>query len=133
MILVDTSVWISFFNDAASAGARYIEASVNSHAPLCINGVVEMEILQGIRSDKSYDLTRSYLADFQYFPDLGKPYFKRAVEVYRACRKEGVTIRRSLDCLIAANALIDGLDVVHQDRDFDAIAKVYPEMRVINL
>lgn len=133
MQLVDTSVWISFFNNAKSAAASYIEAELLSNQALCINAIIEMEILQGIRDERSYSLTRDYLQPFQYFPDLSRSYIQQATEIYRTCRRRGKTIRRSLDCLIAANALIDNLIVVHQDRDFDAIKKVFPQLAVIRI
>jgi hypothetical protein len=133
MQLVDTSVWISFFNNAKSPAAAYIEAALLSNHPLCINAVIEMEILQGIKNEQSYALTRDYLEAFQYFPDLPRRYFQQATQIYRACRRRGQSIRRSLDCLIAANALIDDLIVVHQDRDFDAIKTVFPQLAVIRI
>lgn len=92
-----------------------------------------MEILQGIRNERSFQLTKTYLEDFQYYPFLGKEHFDLSIEVFRAARKKGVTVRRSLDCLIASNALINGLTVAHRDRDFELIEKVYPELRTINV
>jgi predicted nucleic acid-binding protein len=133
MQIVDTSVWIAFFNNAKSPAAAHIEAELLSNQPLCINAIIEMEILQGIREERSYRLTRDYLQPFQYFPDLSQRYFQQATEIYRTCRRRGQTIRRSLDCLIAANALIDNLIVVHQDRDFDAIKKTFPQLAVIRI
>ncbi len=133
MQLVDTSVWISFFNNAKSPAAGYIEAELLSNQSLCINAVIEMEILQGIRDERSYNLTRHYLEAFQYFPDLSRRYFQEATNIYRACHRRGQSIRRSLDCLIAANALIDNLIIVHQDRDFDAIKKVFPQLAMIRI
>ncbi len=133
MQLIDTSVWISYFNHAKSPAAGYVEAALLSNQALCINAVIEMEILQGIKDERSYALTKDYLEPFQYFPDFTRQYFQQANVIYRACRRRGQTIRRSLDCLIAANALIDDLIVVHQDRDFDAIKKVFPQLAVVRI
>lgn len=131
MLLVDTSIWISFFNDSDSAAGHLVEQALLGNQPLCINAVIEMEILQGIKNDDDYSTTKDYLVDFQYFPSLSKVYFERATEIFRACRKKGVTVRRSLDCLIAANALIDGLGIMHVDRDFEQIKRVFPTLHVV--
>lgn len=133
MILIDTSVWIPFFNDDSSPSAAFVENTLLGHQIACINIVVEMEILQGIRDDRSFQMTKSYLKSFQYYPFLGRDYYDLSIEIYRACRKKGVTVRRSLDCLIASNGLINGLTIAHQDRDFDQIKKVYPELRTIKV
>ena len=133
MILIDTSVWISFFNDAGSHAAQFVENTLLGHHGACINMIIEMEILQGIRDDRSFHITKNYLRDFQYFPNLGRKYYDLSIEIYRACRRKGVTVRRSLDCLIASNALIDGLTVAHQDRDFEQIKKVFPKLVTIKV
>lgn len=133
MILIDTSVWIPFFSNTASPAADFIENTLRHREIVCINAVVEMEILQGIRDDSQFKTIKTYLADFQYFPHLGKQYFDLSVEIFRNCRKRGMTIRRSLDCLIASNAIIDGLQIAHLDRDFEMIKKVYPKLNTIRL
>jgi predicted nucleic acid-binding protein len=133
MILIDTSLWIPFFATKSSHAGEYIEQALRRHESVCINSVIEMEILQGIREDAKFQTIKAYLVDFQYYPELGKTYYDAAVEIYRTCRKNGLTIRRSMDCLIAANALIDNLQVAHFDRDFEMIRSVYPRMKTINI
>lgn len=132
MLLLDTSVWIEFFNSPTGRIATEVEKLIDRGLPVSINAVIEMELLQGIRDDENYFSMRTYLADFQYFPDLTKIYFDLATEVYRSCRKKGVTIRKSLDCVIAANCLIDGLEIVHHDRDFLQISSVFRELKVMS-
>ncbi len=133
MIIIDTSVWISFFNDNKSKSANFVDDLVTNHHSVCINAIIEMEILHGVKDESLYVTTRHYLSDFQYFPDMTREYFHKAAEIYRACRKNGVTIRKSLDCLIAANALIDNLHVAHLDRDFELISRVFPDLRTTNV
>ena len=133
MILIDSSVWIPFFNDRNSGAAEFVEKLLLAGQATCINIVVEMEILQGIRDERSFHLTKNCLKDFQYYPVFGREYYDLAVSIFRACRKRGITIRRSLDCLIASNALINGLTVAHQDRDFEQIKKVFPELSTIKV
>ena len=129
MILIDTSLWIFYFNSPKSRQAQLIEELLISHQPVCINAIIEMEVLQGISKDSQYNKMREHLADFQYFPDFNQKYFNLATEIYRTCRKQGVTVRKSLDCLIAANCLIDNLEILHHDRDFEQIKKVFHSLR----
>jgi predicted nucleic acid-binding protein len=133
MILIDTSLWIPFFGAKSSSAGNFIEDTLRRYESVCINSVIEMEILQGIREDAIFKTIKSYLVDFQYYPELGKQYYDAAVEIYRTCRKNGLTIRRSMDCLIAANALIDNLQVAHFDRDFEMIRSAYPHMKTIKI
>lgn len=127
MFIIDTSVWIYFFNDSQSPQADFVESLLLDNQKVCINSIIEMEILQGIKGEKDFHTTKKYLEDFQYFPDLSYEYLEKAVEIYRECRRKGTTIRRSVDCIIAANALINNLVVVHHDRDFDLISQVLEE------
>ena len=133
MLLIDTSIWIEFFNNGTSPSAKFLETALLGHHPVCINAVIEMEILQGIREDHAFRETKSYLESFQYFPTLSSQYFNLSVDIYRECRKKGVTVRRSLDCIIAANGMIDELTIVHCDRDFDNIKKAYPKLGTLKI
>lgn len=133
MLLVDTSVWIDFFGDKGSLSAQWLDAKLSSNERICINAVVEMEILQGIRHEKTYLKIKSFLSDFQYYPGFNQPYFEMATSIYRQCRKRGITIRKSLDCLISANCILDNLTVVHKDRDFSNIAEVFPKLNALDL
>lgn len=127
MFIIDTSVWIYFFNNSKSSQANFIESLLLDNEKVCINAIIEMEILQGIKDEKDLRATKKYLKDFQYFPNLDYEYFEKAVDIYRECRSRGTTIRRSVDCVIAANALINNLVVVHHDRDFDLMSQVLEE------
>ena len=119
MYLVDTSVWILHFSRNASFDLRDIcapEARV-----LCLP--VYQEILQGIRDENSYRDIKSIIdaADFVEEP-LSRQVFDEAVGLYRTARRQGLTIRSSVDCLIAACAIRHNLVVLHRDRDFGSIA-----------
>ena len=133
MYLVDTSVWIPFLSDSKSDSARLLTKLLDDNAALCINALVEMEILPGIRSEKAKSEVQRYLADFQYFPDFSHEYFLLAAEIYRRCRKKGLTVRKSVDCLIAANGLKDKLAIVHHDRDFEKIKMAYPKLVTVTV
>lgn len=133
MLLLDTSIWIEFFNRPNEKTALWMNSLLGKSVPVCINAIIEMEVLQGVRDEEQYLSLKKYLRDFQYYPDLTKDYFDMATQIYRTCRKNGVTIRKSLDCIIAANCLIDGLEIAHHDRDFNHISSVFSNLKVIEI
>lgn len=130
MIIVDTSVWVEFFNARNSPVVALFEDYIKSRRALCINGLIEMEILQGIRDQKSYHKTKMHLRPFLRFPDCKYIYLQKAEEIYRKCRAKGITIRKSIDCIIAANAMIEGLAIMHVDRDYLMIKKVFSDLQI---
>jgi len=123
--VVDTSAWIEFFNrgdgELAARVARLVEED-----EAVITGLVRCELLAGFRSDKAFAKARGVLAAFEEVDDASPAVRERAVEIYRSCRKRGVTVRSLVDCMIAAAALTADLPVLHRDRDFTAIAKRFP-------
>ncbi|GAB6041558.1 type II toxin-antitoxin system VapC family toxin [Endothiovibrio diazotrophicus] len=94
MILVDTSVWIDFFLDRDTPAAAALEAMIHDGEHLALCGVVLTEILQGIRDERAYGLTRERLEPLIRLP-MPEPVFLRAADIYRSLRKRGITIRRS--------------------------------------
>ena len=133
MILIDTSVWIEFFNHPNSPTAKFLKEMIQMNKSICINGLIEMEILQGIRSDAQMKLVQRMLVPFQYYPDTPQAWTSLAAEIYRKCRKNGRTIRKSIDCIIAANAILADLAIFHRDRDFREIAKTFKSLRLIEI
>jgi predicted nucleic acid-binding protein len=121
MFLVDTSAWILHFSKASAFDLR-------DHCPpeervLCLP--VYQEILQGIRDEATFRSVRSILrsASFVESPLTARVY-DEAIILYRLARRRGVTIRSSVDCLIAACAMRHDLAVIHANRDFAALASV---------
>jgi predicted nucleic acid-binding protein len=123
MTLVDTSIWIEVFRRPR---------------PLDLTAVVELdeivtclpvvqEVLQGFRDERAYRLARDAMLSLPTVESpLASDVVLEAVGLYRAARSRGLTVRSSIDCLIAACALRHDLDVLHRDRDFDVIAHVSP-------
>jgi predicted nucleic acid-binding protein len=122
MVLVDTSVWIDFFADRSEPHVVALQKSIESEEDLCLCGIILAEVLQGIRSDEDYIKTRNYLDDLIFLP-MRQTTFIRAAEVYRSLRKQGVTIRKPVDCMIASVAIEHDIPLLHNDRDFDYVAK----------
>ncbi|MCL5772879.1 MAG: PIN domain nuclease [Firmicutes bacterium] len=130
MLLVDTSVWIEFFRRTESKYQLALHRLLQEDADICIADIVLSEILQGIKSDKDFNQVKNYLFKFPiyYLKDAGS--YAEAAQIYRACRKKGLTIRRTIDCIIARIAIENNLILFHNDRDFDTIAKVFKEFQI---
>ena len=124
MILVDTSVWIPFFNGTPSEKAEMLAHLIDREEDVCISDFILMEILQGFRSDKEFELARKFLLRFPLYSPAGLSSYASASQIYRKCRKQGITLRKSVDCIIAQTAIENGLTLLHGDSDFDRIASV---------
>ena len=124
MIVVDTTVWIDFLGGRDTPFDRHLTTLIEQGAGLALTDLIYCEILQGILDDTQYARTRDLLVAYPILRVRGLATFERAANIYRACRKRGFTIRKTADCLIAATCLEAGAELFHNDRDFDAIAKV---------
>jgi predicted nucleic acid-binding protein len=124
-VLVDTTVWIDFFRGKETRQVSQLESLIQKRADLCICGLILTEVLQGIGSDAEYHTVRSYLTQLLWLP-LEDGQYEAAAQIYRTLRKEGITIRKSIDCLIAAIAIDARVAILHNDRDFDDIAAHFP-------
>jgi predicted nucleic acid-binding protein len=127
MILVDTSVLIDFFkgskNEATSRFKLILEQGLN----FGITSHIFQEVLQGAKSEKEYKLLRRYLETQRFFqPKDPVDSFAEAARIFFQCRKRGLTIRSTIDCLIAQIALEHDLLLLHSDQDFHLMANVIP-------
>jgi predicted nucleic acid-binding protein len=126
VIVVDTSVWIDVLNENDTPkSARCVEL-IEGGEPVAITDVVLMELLQGMRSEREATLMERHLRDFPILRLDGSEDFVLAAELYRAARRAGITIRKTLDCLIAAPCVRTGVPLLHNDSDFDLLASCTP-------
>ncbi len=126
MIVVDTSVWIDVLNERDTPQAARCIALIEGGEPIALTDIVVTEILQGLRSDREARLVERYLRAFPILRLDGLDDFVLAADLYRAARRAGVTIRKTLDCLIAAPCVRTGAPLLHADTDFDQLAKCTP-------
>ena len=121
MVLVDTSAWIEVFRKPARLT---LEAVVDFDEIVTCLPVVQ-EVLQGFTSDVAFRAAREALLAFPMVESpIDEAVFLDAVDLYRRGRRAGLTIRSGVDCVIAACAIRHGLTVLHNDRDYPAIARV---------
>ncbi|MFY9270577.1 MAG: PIN domain nuclease [Candidatus Manganitrophaceae bacterium] len=121
MILVDTSVWIDFFRGTGSH--RVLHRLIEEEESLCLTGIHLTEILQGIKENRVHEQIQRHLLTFPIFLTSGVETYLHASDIFRTCRRRGKTIRKTVDCIIAAIAIENNLVLLHNDRDFDHIAK----------
>ena len=124
-ILIDTSVWIDFFNGVNSDNVKIFVDYLENDYPIFICPIIIQEILQGIKSEKEYGQIKDYLFALNVLNDDAIEAAFGAVKIYRKIREKGITIRKSNDCLIAYYAIKYSLKILHKDRDFDNILKYY--------
>lgn len=125
MIVVDTTVWIDFLEARHTYYDRTLKALIEEGAPVGLTDLIYGEILQGIRDDEKFSQIRDILQAFPILRVRGLRTFEHAASIYRACRKRGLTIRSTIDCIIAATCIESGAELYHHDRDFEAIAKLH--------
>jgi predicted nucleic acid-binding protein len=122
VIVVDTSVWVDFFRGADQPHVRRLEALVEDDAGIAVTDVVLTEILQGLRTDRDVRRVERRLAAFEVLRLREIEDFRRAAALYRTARANGITIRRTLDCLIASVCVREDVPLLHADADFDRLA-----------
>ncbi len=120
MILVDSSAWIEFLRDTGSTVCEAVDRLLGQEVAVC--DVISMEILAGARDESHLASLRRLLARAAMIRTRPTDY-EDAAALYRRCRRGGETVRKLVDCLIASVAIRAGVAVLHQDADFDTLAR----------
>lgn len=118
MILVDSSVWIDWFRGTATAEADRLDGLIGT-ADLLVGDLILAEVLQGFADDRHFAAAQDALARFPVITIGGPAIALAAARHHRQLRALGVTVRKTIDCLIATRCLADGLALLSSDRDFD--------------
>jgi predicted nucleic acid-binding protein len=119
MIVVDTTVWIDFFNGVDNKYTQWLGRNALT-VPLGIADLSLCELLQGFRIDRSYRQVRSAISKHNILNTGGEDVAIAAADNFRALRRRGVTIRGTVDCVIATFCIEHGHILLHNDRDFEA-------------
>jgi predicted nucleic acid-binding protein len=130
VILVDTSVWIDYFNEFGSAEADFLTLCIAEVRPIVLPGLVLTETLFGLRDDAQAERVAGALRALELTPELNRSDYQAAAAIYRACRARGSTLRSTIDCLIAQLCLRYDYELLSRDRDFETIGKLFPLRRV---
>jgi predicted nucleic acid-binding protein len=128
-VLVDSTVWIDFFKNRPSPKTVLLEQLILNREDICICGFILTEVLQGIRDEKQYVTTKLQFSQLLYLEE-DRSTFELGTTIYRELRKRGITIRNSIDCLIAGLVLQQGVYFLESDRDYSFIDQHYPLHRL---
>lgn len=117
MILVDSSVWIDYFRAADTAQVALLDSYLGS-THIAVGDLIAAEVLQGVRNEREFKLVKKALDAFQHVDLVGYELAVKASENHRLLRARGVTIRKTIDTLIATYCIENRMTLLHADRDF---------------
>lgn len=118
MVLVDTSVWVDFFNGKMNGETEKLDHYLSSTV-IVVGDLILAEVLQGFRNDKDYRIAKSLLTELEQVRLCNTDLAIKSAQNYRALRKQGITIRKTIDCLIATYCVETKTPLLFSDRDFD--------------
>jgi predicted nucleic acid-binding protein len=122
MLLIDTSVWIDIFRDRTGATKANLAALIGEQ-DFALTRLIQVELLQGSRNEQEWSLLQSYL-EGQTYLELNMNAWEAAARIFYDLRRQGLTVRSTIDCCIAQAAIDHQAVLIHNDRDFEAIAQV---------
>ncbi len=122
MILVDSSVWIGYFNGLDTPETDHLDGLLGKE-PVGLGDLILTEVLQGFRHDKDYEMAKGLLASLTVFELLGRDMAIRSTDNFRLLRKKGITIRKTVDVIIATFCIENTMPLLHSDKDFDPFHK----------
>ncbi len=123
MILVDSSVWIDYFNGTVTPQTNTLDQLL-SREPLIIGDLILTEVLQGFADENEFKTAKKLLTSLTVITLGGQEIAIQAAIHFRTLRKLGVTIRKTIDSIIATRCIDRGFDLLHNDRDFDPFVKL---------
>jgi predicted nucleic acid-binding protein len=130
VILVDSSVWVDFFRNQPTAQARWLDENLGVEG-LVVGDLILAEVLQGFKHDRGFNEARRLLGRLEQVTLGGEELAVEAASNFRKLRGRGVTVRGTIDVIIATRCLADGLRLLHSDRDFDAF-EAHLGLQVVN-
>ena len=132
-MMVDTSAWIEYLRATGSRADQRVLRALRGGEPIIVPAVVVQEVLQGARSPAHFIQLQRELDQLPVFePDDLTDLHRRAAQLYARCRWQGLTPRSPNDCVVAACALEADLPLLARDADFDAIASIEPQLKLLS-
>jgi hypothetical protein len=122
VIVVDSSVWIDYFSGRAMPETDLLDGLLGTER-LLIGDLILAEVLQGFRSDSDFHQARSHLEALEFRPMAGREIAIAAAQNYRTLRVKGLTVRKTIDAMIATFCIGEGHLLLHGDRDFDGFER----------
>jgi len=123
MIVADTSVWIDYVNGVVTPQTNMLDVELENRR-VATGDLIIVEFLQGFREDKQFQEAKDLMDSLEYYDFVGKEIAITAAQNFRKLRKKGITIRKTIDVLIATFCIEYGFELLHNDRDFDPMEEV---------
>ncbi|HET7157642.1 MAG TPA: PIN domain-containing protein [Burkholderiales bacterium] len=131
MLLVDSSVWIDFLAGRKTKAVEYFRERLEARETFALTELIYLEVLQGVREpDKAKKISNYLRAQLLLTPRGVLQTYDAAANLYRRCRAAGIAVRSMIDCLIAQMAAEYGAVLLHNDRDYEHIARVEPKLKL---
>ena len=122
MVLVDSSVWVDYFNGRSTRQTDFLDVLLGTE-PVAIGDLILAEVLQGFRGDADYAAAKELLASLTIYDLLGATLAIKTADNYRTLRKKGVTVRKTIDAVIATFCIQRRTPLLYSDRDFDPFVR----------
>ena len=122
MIVVDSSIWIDYFNGTISKETNWLDEALGIE-PIIMGDIILTEVLQGFQNEKDFRTAKKLLLDFPFMDMIGQELAIKSAMNYRALRQKGITIRKTIDVLIGTFCIHNNFDLLHNDKDFDPLEK----------
>ena len=122
MIIVDSSVWIDYFNGKKTRQTDWLDSALGS-TPVIMGDLILAEVLQGFQNNKEFKTAKELLLGMPFMPMVGRVVALESAANYRSLRRRGVTPRKTIDVIIGTFCIHHRLPLVHDDRDFDPMVE----------
>jgi predicted nucleic acid-binding protein len=122
MLVVDTTVWVDYFNGLENLQTNYLYALLD-RTPVLIGDLILAEVLQGFRQDRDFETARRALGKFLQVNMVSPALAVQSARNYRFLRGNGITVRKTIDSLIATYCIENDHELLHNDSDFDGYEK----------
>ena len=122
MILVDSSVWIDYFNGVDAPETNRLDWMLSSE-PVLTGDIILTEVLQGFNDEADFRRARTLLTRLPFEPMLGRQVALQSAANYRRLRRQGITVRKTIDVMIATFCILNNHALLHRDRDFDPMER----------
>lgn len=122
MILVDSSVWIGYFNGIINPQTDWLDSALGKKI-IIVGDIILAEVLQGFKSDRDFNKAKELLSNFRFTEMLGQELAIESAKNYRILRKKGVTVHKTIDVIIGTFCIHHNISLLHDDQDFDPLTK----------
>ncbi|MBN1317675.1 MAG: PIN domain nuclease [Anaerolineales bacterium] len=130
MILVDSSVWIDYFNGKRTSHTDWLDSALGN-TQIVMGDLILTEVLQGFKDEADSQMAKTLLMRFPFMPLVGRTLALKSADNYRFLRKNGATVRKTIDVIIGTFCINYQIPLLHNDKDFDPMVE-FLDLKVIN-